>query len=122
MLNEDQTFMIENQDLSIIVEKFSTTNEKTILNLDKKQKFEIKENSLFLYLKSRSENNTISDLDKTLYTFLDDEVKSKVVDVSKNSQYMKDINQTFNFKQLFRKRVKNYPEKSNSSSKYIRLS
>ena len=90
ILNENQTFMINNQALKTVVGKYRKIDDE-VFNMTTEEKLEKKQISLIDYLKSRNENNNISDYDKVLYSHLADDLKEKITDMVKSNQTSNEV-------------------------------
>ena len=80
LLNKNQIFMLENKNLKVINQK--QYNDKTIESYeDLKKKLRLENiNELLFYLKKRSYERSINDVDKLLLADMENELKSFIID------------------------------------------
>jgi len=80
LLNKNQIFMLENKNLKVINQK--QYNDKTIESYeDLKKKLRLENiNELLFYLKKRSYERSINDVDKLLFFDMENELKSLILD------------------------------------------
>jgi len=85
ILNENQTFMMDNQDLPHVIGQFAV-NDNTIVTNTKEEKLQMKQISLLKYIKARQQTNTLSDYDRVLYSYLADDVKEQLNELDKKNR------------------------------------
>jgi len=74
ILNEEQTFMLDNKDKLLINNTLTVEDSEELINLLKKDK----EKKLIEYLNMKKLTNKLSEVDLLLYNNLNDEIRSKV--------------------------------------------